>query len=122
MAPDGTTLTSLNAPGSRRVRSVRGQGAAGQESDRRTRSSPAATPGKGLTAASFTEGVEYQETGGTPPVKRTVTSRTLDTSLKGGLGQIQEATFIGSARFRDCSDAGRRDRRCATTWRPDRWR
>lgn len=100
MAPDGTTLTSLTARD--RVvfdlSSAKGQPAKKVTSNALVASGEA---GKGLTAASFTEGVEYTETGGTPPVKRSVTSRTLDTSLKGGLGQIQEATFIGSARFRD---------------------
>ena len=99
IAPDGSTLTSLNA----RDRVVFDLAAAkGQPAKKVTSNALVATgaAGKGLTAASFTEGVEYQETGGTPPVKRTVTSRTLDTSLKGGLGQIHEATFIGSARYR----------------------
>ena len=99
IAPDGTTLTSLNA----RDRVVFDLSAAkGQPAKKVTSNALVASGavGKGLTAASFTEGVEYQETGGTPPVKRTVTSRTLDASLKGGLGQIQEATFIGSARYR----------------------
>ena len=100
MAPDGTTLTSLNA----RDHVVFDLSAAKGQPAKKVMSNALVASGvadKGLTAASFTEGVEYQETGGTPPVKRTVTSRTLDTSLKGGLGQIQEATFIGSARFRD---------------------
>ena len=109
MAPDGTTLTSLNA----RDHVVFDLSAAKGQPAKKVTSNALVASGvadKGLTAASFTEGVEYQETGGTPPVKRTVTSRTLDTSLKGGLGQIQEATFIGSARFRDASHAGGRDR------------
>jgi LPS export ABC transporter protein LptC len=100
MAPDGSTLTSLNA----RDHVVFDLAAAkGQPAKKVTSTALVASgvAGKGLTAASFTEGVEYQETGDTPPVKRSVTSRTLDMSLKGGLGQIQEATFIGSARFRD---------------------
>ena len=100
MAPDGTTLTSLNA----RDQVVFDLPAAkGQVTKKVTSNALVASgaAGKGLTTASFTEGVEYQEMGGSPPVKRTVTSRTLDTSLKGGLGQIEEATFIGSARFRD---------------------
>jgi LPS export ABC transporter protein LptC len=100
MAPDGTTLTSLNA----RDHVIFDLSAAkGQPVKKVTSNSLVASgeAGKGLTAASFTEGVEYMETGGTPPVKRTVTSRTLDTSLKGGLGEIQEATFIGSARLRE---------------------
>jgi LPS export ABC transporter protein LptC len=100
MAPDGNTLTSLNA----RDHVVFELSEAKGQPAKKVMSTALVASGvadKGLTAASFTEGVEYQETGGTPPVKRTVTSRTLDTSLKGGLGQIQEATFIGSARFRD---------------------
>jgi LPS export ABC transporter protein LptC len=100
LAPDGTTLTSLNA----RDHVVFDLSAAKGQPAKKVMSTSLVASGvadKGLTAASFTEGVEYQETGGTPPVKRTVTSRTLDTSLKGGLGQIHEATFIGSARFRD---------------------
>jgi LPS export ABC transporter protein LptC len=100
MAPDGTTLTSLNA----RDHVVFDLSEAKGQPAKKVMSTALVATGvaaKGLTAASFTEGVEYQETGGTPPVKRTVSSRTLDTSLKGGLGQIQEATFIGSARFRD---------------------
>ena len=102
MAPDGTTLTSLNARDHVvfDLSSAKGQLAKKVTSNALVASGE---PGKGLTAASFTEGVEYLETGGDPPVKRTVTSRTLDTSLKGGLGQIQEATFIGSARMREGS-------------------
>ena len=100
MAPDGSTLTSLNARDHVvfDLSTVKGQPAKKVISNGLVASGEA---GKGLTVASFTDGVEYSEIGGTPPIKRTVTSRTLDTSLKGGLGQIQEATFIGSARFRD---------------------
>jgi LPS export ABC transporter protein LptC len=105
MAPDGNTLTSLNARDHVvfDLSTVKGQPAKKVISNALVASGEA---GKGLTVASFTEGVEYSEVGGAPPVKRTVTSRTLDTSLKGGLGQIQEATFIGSARFRDTATPG----------------
>jgi LPS export ABC transporter protein LptC len=100
MAPDGTTLTSLNARDHVVFDLSTGKG---QPAKKVTSNALVASgvPDQGLTAASFTEGVEYSEIGGKPPVKRTVTSRTLDTSLKGGLGKMQEATFIGSARFRD---------------------
>ncbi|HUP39459.1 MAG TPA: LPS export ABC transporter periplasmic protein LptC [Vicinamibacterales bacterium] len=100
MAADGSTLTSLNARDHVvfDLSTLTGQPAKKVISNALVASGEA---GKGLTVASFTEGVEYSEIGGTPPLKRTVTSRTLDTSLKGGLGQIQEATFLGSARFRD---------------------
>jgi LPS export ABC transporter protein LptC len=100
MAPDGSTLTALNA----RDNVVFDIAAPKGKPSKKVRSNAlvaTGAAGQGLTAASFTEGVEYQETGGTPPVNRTVTSRTLDTSLKGGLGQIQEATFVGSARLRE---------------------
>ena len=100
MAPNGSTLTSLNARDHVvfDFSTVKGQPSKKVTSNALVASG---TPSQGLTAASFTEGVEYSEIGGTPPLKRTVTSRTLDTSLKGGLGKMQEATFIGSARFRD---------------------
>ena len=104
MAPDGSTLTSLNA----RDNVVLDLAApAGQPSKKVTSNTLVAsgTPEKGLTTASFGERVEYQEAGGTPPVKRTVTSRTLDAALDGGLGEIREATFTGSVRLRDDSTA-----------------
>ncbi|RPI54739.1 MAG: LPS export ABC transporter periplasmic protein LptC [Acidobacteria bacterium] len=100
MAPDGTTVTSLNG----RDHVVLDLPGTKQQPAKKVASNALVASGtaqEGLTAASFTEGVEYTETGGTPPVKRTVTSRTLDTALNGGLGEIREATFIGAARFRD---------------------
>lgn len=100
MAPDGTTLTSLNA----RDRVVFDLSTAkGLPAKKVTSNALVAsgTAGQGLTSASFTGGVEYSEVGGTPPIKRTVTSRTLETALNGGLSQMKEATFMGSARFRD---------------------
>ncbi len=100
MAPDGTTVTSLTGRDSVVLDLP---GAKGQPSKSVNSNALVASgaPGKGLTAASFTEGVEYRETGGTPPIKRTVTSRTLDTALNGSLGDIREAEFIGSVRLRD---------------------
>ena len=62
MAPDGTTLTSLNAQGPRRARSVRGQGTAVEESDRRMRSSPAAKR-EGADGGVVHRRREYRETG-----------------------------------------------------------
>ncbi len=100
MAPDGVTVTSLNG----RDQVVLDLPATGEQPAKKVASTALAasgTPDAGLTAASFTEGVEYTETGGKPPVTRTVSSRTLDTVLNGGLGDIREATFTGSARFRD---------------------
>jgi LPS export ABC transporter protein LptC len=102
MAPDGTTVTSLNAR-DQVVLDLPGTNDAPAKKVTSTALVASGTPKEGLTAASFTEGVEYTEAGGTPPVKRSVTSRTLDTALNGGLGEIREATFIGSARFNDGS-------------------
>ena len=99
MAPDGTTVTSLTA----RDQVVLDLPAAKEEPSKSVRSNAlvaSGVAGKGLTAATFTEGVEYVETGGSPPAKRTVTSRSLDTTLNGGLGEIREAEFKGSVRLR----------------------
>ena len=100
MAPDGATLTALNA---RDGVSLDLPGAREQASKTIKSTALVATgeAGKGLTAAAFSEGVEYSETGGTPPVKRTVTSRTLDAALNGNLGDIREARFAGSVRLRE---------------------
>jgi LPS export ABC transporter protein LptC len=100
MAPDGSTVTLLNGRDHvvLDLPAVKGQPTKKVSSNALESSG---TPKEGLTAATFSEGVEYVETGGTPPVTRTVTSRTLEASLNGGLGEIREATFIGSARFRD---------------------
>lgn len=100
MAPDGSTVTSLNGRDSvvLDLPGTKGQPSKSVHSNALVASG---APGQGLTAASFTEGVEYRETGGTPPIKRTVTSRNLDTALNGSLGDIREATFVGSVRLRD---------------------
>jgi hypothetical protein len=101
MAPDGTTVTSLTA---RDQVVLDLPGAKGQPSKTVRSSSLVASgeAGKGLTSAMFADGVEYGESGGTPPVKRTVTSRNLETALNGGLGDIRQATFTGTpARLRD---------------------
>ena len=104
MAPDGETVTSLSgrdqvvldlpAPKGEPAKKVSSTGlvASGE-------------PGKGLTEATFSEGIEYSEIGGTPPVKRTITSRTLVAALDGGLGEMREATFDNSVRLRDATTA-----------------
>ena len=100
MAPDGTTVTSLNG----RDHVVLDLPGVKDLPAKKVSSNvlvATGTPKAGLTDASFTDRVEYSEIGGTPPVKRTVTSRTLDTALNGGLGEIKEATFVGSVRFDD---------------------
>jgi lipopolysaccharide export system protein LptA len=104
MAPDGTTVTSLNA---RDQVVLDLPGGKNQPAKKISSNSLIAsgTPADGLTAASFTEGVDYVESGGAPPVKRRVRSRTLETSLNGGLGEIREANFLGAARFNDATTA-----------------
>ena len=100
MAPDGTTVTSLNA----RDQVVLDLPPTKDQPAKKVTSNALVASGtakEGLTAASFTDGVEYTETVGTPPSKRTVNSRTLETTLNGGLGELREATFLGSVRFDD---------------------
>ena len=100
MAPDGTTVMSLNA----HDQVVLDLPATKDQPAKKVTSNTLVASGtakEGLTAATFTDRVEYTETGGTPPTKRTVNSRTVETTLNGGLGEIKEATFIGSVRFDD---------------------
>ena len=56
---------------------------------------------QGLTAAVFSDGVEYREFGGTPAVQRVVRSRNLDAVLKGGFAEISDARFTGNVQFND---------------------
>lgn len=100
LAPDGTTVTSLNArdrvaldlpaPKGQPSKSIRSTSAVGNGDAK-----------NGLTAVIFNESVEYRESGGTPAVQRVVTSRTLETSLNNGFDEIRDAHFLGTVRFRD---------------------
>lgn len=100
LAPDGATITSLNArdrvaldlpaPKGQTSKSIRSTAAVGSGDAKR-----------GLTTVTFNENVEYRESGGTPAVERVVTSRTLETSLNNGFGEIRDAHFSGAVRFRD---------------------
>jgi LPS export ABC transporter protein LptC len=105
MAPDGSTVTSINGRDSVVLELPGNNKAQPSKSVRSTALVASGEAGKGLTAAKFTEGVEYEETGGEPAIKRTVTSTTLDTALNGGLGDIREAQFSGSVRLRDGTTA-----------------
>jgi lipopolysaccharide export system protein LptA len=61
-------------------------------------------PGRGLTAATFKDNVEYRETlPGNPPVVRVVRSRQLDAVLDPATATIQEGTFTGAVRFEEGS-------------------
>lgn len=56
-------------------------------------------PGKGLTRAVFTGGVQYRERGGS--IDRSATAATLDVTLKPGLGAIEQAKFAQTVRFEE---------------------
>jgi lipopolysaccharide export system protein LptA len=56
-------------------------------------------PGKGLTRAVFTGGVQYRERGGS--IDRSATAATLDVTLKPGLGAIEQAKFARAVRFEE---------------------
>ncbi|MCC7417235.1 MAG: LPS export ABC transporter periplasmic protein LptC [Acidobacteria bacterium] len=55
--------------------------------------------GRGLTAARFSGGVDYRESG--IGEGRAARSRTLEVETTPGLGDIQEARFVGGARFEE---------------------
>ena len=102
LAPDGATLTSLNArdKAALDLPAPRGQAA------KNIHSSTLAATGNaehGLTAAVFSEGVEYRESGGTPPVQRLVRARNLVATLNNGLDEIRDALFTGNVQFNDGS-------------------
>lgn len=100
LAPDGATVTSLNARGKvvLDLPALLGQPSKSIRSNGLVASGDAA---RGLTAAVFSEGVEYRETGGARPVQRLVRSRNLDAALNNGLGDIRDARFTGNVQFND---------------------
>jgi LPS export ABC transporter protein LptC len=106
LAPDGATVTSLTARDrvALDLPAPRGQAS---KAIRATSLVATGTPAGGLTSAVFTDSVQYRETGGTPPVERAVTSRTLETALNGGLGEIRSAHFAGDVEFKDGSTEAR---------------
>ena len=56
-------------------------------------------PGKGLTRALFSGGVQYRERGG--EIDRAVNSGTLDVGLKPGMSSIDDAQFAHAVRFEE---------------------
>lgn len=102
LAPNGATLTSLSG----RDRVALDLPAAKGQTSRTIRATSLAGSGDaahGLTTTTFTENVEYRETGGTPPVQRVVLARTLTAVLGDGFGEIRDARFAGGVRFTDGS-------------------
>jgi lipopolysaccharide export system protein LptA len=102
LAPDGATITSLTGRGKVALDLPAPKGQA-SKNIRSTALAASGNPDHGLTAAVFSEGVEYRESGGTPPVQRLVRSRTLDAALNGGLSEIRDARFTGGVQFNDGS-------------------
>jgi lipopolysaccharide export system protein LptA len=99
-APDGTTLTKLDAaPRDSKGRVVVRLPAAPGAPARRITGATMASTGdekRGLTAAVFEGGVEFEETGGArggAAAKRVGKSRTLRLVIKGQLDAIEEARF-----------------------------
>ncbi len=102
LAEDGSTVTGLTA----RDRVALDMPAPRRQPSKAVRSaalSATGEAGKGLTAAVFSGGVEYRESGGAPPVQRLVRSRALETALDNGFAEIREARFSGGVQFNDGS-------------------
>jgi LPS export ABC transporter protein LptC len=102
LAPDGATVTSMNARDKVALDLPAPKGEA-SKSIRSTNFVASGDAGHGLTAAVFSDGVEYREFGGVPPVQRLVRARTLDAALNNGLNEIRNAVFTGNAQFADGS-------------------
>ena len=100
LAPDGATVTSLAAHDkvSLDLPAPKGQPS---KSIRSAALSATGEPDKGLTAAVFSDGVEYREFGGSPAVQRLVRSKNLDAALKNGFAEISDARFTGNVQFND---------------------
>lgn len=101
LGPDGATLTTLVARDN-----VQTDFAATRGQPTRTVRSVSldgrGEPGKGLTAATFTDNVEYRETiPGRPPVVRTVRAKVLEAVLDPATAAIEEGRFSGAVRFEE---------------------
>ena len=102
LAPDGATVTSLSAHDKVALDLPAPKGQA-SKSVRSTTFVASGDDAHGLTTAVFSEGVEYREFGGAPPVQRLVRSRNLDAALNNGLDEIRNALFAGNVQFNDGS-------------------
>jgi lipopolysaccharide export system protein LptA len=99
---DGMTLTSLVA----RDKVVLDLPGTKGEPSKNIRSNTLTGSGDdqhGLTAAVFSDSVEYRESGGTPSVQRLVHAQHLETALTNGLDEIRNAVFTGAVQFNDGS-------------------
>ncbi|MEO7191538.1 MAG: LptA/OstA family protein [Vicinamibacterales bacterium] len=110
-APDGTTVTKLDAHDRVEVRTP----AAADVPERVITAPVLVSTGDdkiGLTSALFSGGVSFVETlraAGKPPAQRTGTAQMLTLKLKGQLDAIDEAEFQRDVSFKDSDVSGRAD-------------
>jgi lipopolysaccharide export system protein LptA len=109
MAPDGSTLTHLEANPGVEVNTPASADVPSRTITARTLVATG-TDGAGLTAAVFEGGVRFVETvpgaKGAAPSKRTGTAARLAMKIKGSLDAIDEATFERDVRFTDADVVG----------------
>ena len=98
LAPDGSTPTALLGREGVQLTFPPDAGTAGH-TIRAANLDAKGEPGKGLTRASFTGGVQYRERGG--KADRSVNSGALDVGLKPGMSAIEDARFVHAVRFEE---------------------
>ena len=98
LAPDGTTPTALVGREKVQLTFPPEPNVAGR-TIRSANLDAKGEPGKGLTRALFTGGVQYRERGA--DVDRAVNSGTLDVGLKPGLSSIDDAKFAQAVKFEE---------------------
>ena len=96
LAPDGSTPTALLGREAVQLTFPPEPGTAGR-TIRSANLDAKGEPGKGLTRAVFSGGVQYRERGG--QVDRAVNSGTLDVGLKPGMSAIEDAKFAQAVKF-----------------------
>ncbi len=105
-APDGATVTALSARDSVQVEFP----ASSDIPARFVRAAALEAIGEathGLSAAKFTNSVEYAEIlPGKPPVKRIVRARGLEAALKDGMSDIEDARFAGAVTLEEAELRG----------------
>jgi LPS export ABC transporter protein LptC len=98
LAPDGTTPTALLGRENVQLTFPPEPGAAGR-TIRSANLDATGEPGKGLTRAVFSGGVQYRERGG--DVDRAVNAGTLDAGLKPGMSALDDAKFAQAVKFEE---------------------
>jgi LPS export ABC transporter protein LptC len=98
LAPDGSTPTALLGRENVQLTFPPEPGRAGR-TIRAANLDARGEPGKGLTRAVFSGGVQYRERGG--DVDRAVNSGTLDVGLKPGMSTIDDAQFSRAVKFEE---------------------